>query len=163
MWPHASQRRPLRNAALLVVPLAVGCLLSFILVSVYGAHVVADYLPLHTIIESFTVVISSLVFSVGWNAYRRELPSNILVIACAFLVVGVLDFSHMLSFTGMPDYVTASGPQKAITFWLAARSVAALTLFLVALAPWKPLSSAANRYWLLGPMLAGVAACIGSS
>jgi hypothetical protein len=35
-----------------------------------------------------------------------------LLIACAFLGVALLDFSHMLSFTGMPDFVTPSGPSK---------------------------------------------------
>ena len=65
----------------------------------------------------------------------------------------------MLSFTGMPDFVTPSGPKKAIIFWLAARSLAALALLTVAVRHWRPLSSANNRYFILAPVLILVA-CI---
>ena len=150
---HSSHQLKLRKIAITISLLAIVMLLSSALLSLYGARIVGYYLPLHTILESFTVVVASLVFSVGWNAYRRELPSNILLLACAFLGVGMLDFSHMLSFTGMPDFVTPSGPKKAIIFWLAARSLAAITLLAVALRHWRPLSTANNRYFMLAPVL----------
>ncbi|WNV05774.1 MASE3 domain-containing protein [Candidatus Methylospira mobilis] len=155
---HASHRLQMRNVAVFMLLLVIGCQLSFVLLALYGSHIVDNYLPLHTILETFTVVVASQVFSVGWNAYRRGLPSNILRIACAFLGVGLLDCSHMLSYTGMPDFVTPSGPQKAIIFWLAARVLAAVTLFTVAVTPWRPLTSAVNRYFLLVPVLLLVAA-----
>lgn len=37
----------------------------------------------------------------------------------------------------MPDFVTASGHEKSIHFWLAARVVAALALLAIALLPWQ--------------------------
>jgi len=126
---------------------------SQILLSMYGTHVISGYLSLHTILETFTVVVASLVFSIGWNAYSRGIPSNILLISCAFLGVGILDFSHMLSYTGMPDFITASGPNKSIIFWLAARSLAAVTLLTVAIRPWRPSLIAHTRYLLLASVL----------
>jgi len=63
----------------------------------------------------------------------------------------------MLSFTGMPDFVTPSGPEKAILFWLAARTLAALTLLAVVVRPWQPLSHSSSRYVLLGAILVLVA------
>ncbi len=112
-----------RKVAILLSLMGSVLMVANIALPLYGVHVIPEYLPLHTILESFTVVVASLVFSVGWNAYRRELPNNVLFIACAFLGVAILDFSHMLSFTGMPDFVTPSGPNKAIYFWLAAQLV----------------------------------------
>jgi diguanylate cyclase (GGDEF)-like protein/PAS domain S-box-containing protein len=153
MGLHLGHRRDWRAAGVMVVLLCVGQLLACMFLSARSGEPIPDYLPLHTILETFTVVIAALIFSVGWNAYRRHLPSNILLIACAFLGVALLDFSHMLSFTGMPDFVTPSGPEKAIFFWLAARSIAALTLLAVVIRPWRPLRDPGARYVLLGAVL----------
>ena len=62
-----------------------------------------------------------------------------MILACALLAVGLIDFAHMLSFKGMPDFITPSGPEKAINFWLSARLLAALALLTVALRPWRPI------------------------
>ena len=59
----------------------------------------------------------------------------------------------MLSYTGMPDFITASGPNKSIIFWLAARSLAAVTLLTVAIRPWRPSLIAHTRYLLLASVL----------
>ena len=37
---------------------------------------------------------------------------------------------HLLTFRSMPDFITPSNPQKAVDFWLAARTFAAAALFL---------------------------------
>lgn len=66
----------------------------------------AHYPPLHMAMESLAVVIASLVFVVGWKTYLQRKSSSLLTLACLFLGVAVLDFSHMLSYQGMPDFVT---------------------------------------------------------
>lgn len=96
---------------------------------------IEHFLIWHLSLETLSIVISGLIFAIGWNTYRQHRQSNILVVACAFLGVAIADFSHMLSFQGMPDYVTPSDPEKAINFWLLARYLAALALLLVALLP----------------------------
>lgn len=111
------------------------------------------FLPLHSFIETFAIVVAMLVFGIGWNAYSVERPIGIVLLSCAFLAVGLLDFAHMLSYAGMPDFVTPSGPQKAIDFWLAARFLAAVALLSAALLPWKPFSFKWMRYALLAVSL----------
>ncbi|MGZ5043334.1 MAG: MASE3 domain-containing protein [Methylobacter sp.] len=149
MLIHPDYRRQIKNVVLFLLLLLIVLVAISFHLSWHGAQVIGGYLPLHAILESFTVVVAALVFSVGWNAYRRELPGNILLIACAFLGVGVLDFTHMLSYTGMPDFITPSGPRKAIFFWLSARTTAAIALFVVAVTPWRPMTGTINRYiWL---------------
>ncbi len=117
---------------------------------------VAGVMPLwvHQLVETSSIVIAMLVFGVVWNAYSKERPGNILILACALLAVGLIDFAHLLSFRGMPDFITPSGPEKGLNFWLSARFIAALALLTVALRPWKPLASPFSRYKLLAGSLA---------
>ncbi len=107
------------------------------------------YLTIHTALETFSVFVAILVFAVGWHGYTKEQPSNYVLLACAFLVVGLVDFSHTLSFRGMPDFFTPSDPEKAINFWLIARLMTGLSLFAIILLPWKPFASIRLRYLYL--------------
>ncbi|HEV7816796.1 MAG TPA: EAL domain-containing protein [Janthinobacterium sp.] len=111
----------------------------------------ADTMPLwiHCLSETFAIAVSFMAFGIAWNAYSPERPSNILILACGFLAVGLLDFAHMLSFPGMPDFVTPSHLEKAINFWLAARFMAAATMLTVALRGWHSWSKSASRHRVL--------------
>ncbi len=135
-----------------------GMALLFVLVwqapAFYSVQGIAGYLPVHIFAETFSIVISMLVFGVAWNAYTLERPSNVVILACALLAVGLIDFAHMLSFKGMPDFITPSGPEKAINLWLSGRLVAAVALLVVALRPWRPFPNLGARYWLLVGILA---------
>lgn len=108
----------------------------------------------HTFLETFAIVVAMLLFGVVWHAYSRQHAGNMVILGCAFLAVGLLDFAHVLSYRGMPDFVTPSGPQKAINFWLVARMLAALALLVVALRPWKPLDNSRTRHYLLAASVA---------
>lgn len=117
-----------------------------------GVHLMP--LWLHTFVEVFAIVVAMLLFGIVWNAYSRQHAGNMVILGCAFLAVGLVDLAHVLSFKGMPDFITPAGPQKAINFWLAGRFLAALTLLLVALRPWKPLANSRTRHLLLAASLA---------
>ena len=121
-----------------------------------GVRGIANYLPLHTFLETVAIAIAVMVFAVGWNTYRQERHFTTLLLACGFLGVALLDFSHTLSYAGMPDFVTPSGPEKAINFWLAARTLAAAVLLAVAALPWSTTVQTARTVVLL-PVLAVVA------
>ena len=114
----------------------------------------ARYAPLHLTLETGSVIIAMLVFGLAWNAYSRERPGNVMILACALLATGLIDFVHTLSYAGMPDFITPSGQEKAINFWLAARLVSALAFLAVALRAWKPLARPEMRWVLLGGSLA---------
>lgn len=137
---HASHqpeaRRSIRTVSVLLLLLLLLPLLITWAPTPTSAHGLAHYLPLHIALETLSIVITGFTFSVIWSARREHLPRNALLLACAFLGVGLLDFGHMLSYQGMPDFVTPGSPQKAINFWLAARLLGALALLAVALLPW---------------------------
>jgi PAS domain S-box-containing protein len=119
----------------------------------------ASYAPLHVVLEMFSVAVSAMVFAVGWNASARAHRGNGAILACASLAVALFDVAHLLSYAGMPDFVTPSGPEKAIAFWLAARAVAALGMLAAVLRSWRaPLGRRAAAAWLWGAL--GVVALV---
>lgn len=118
-----------------------------------SARGINDYLALHILLETLAVVVSLLIFAVIWSSRKESLPCNLVLIAITFLGTGILDFSHMLSYAGMPDFVTGSGPEKAINFWLAARLLSALGLLAVAFHSWKTTLRLRRSSYMLLAML----------
>ena len=105
-------------------------------------------LPVHIFSETFSIVISMMVFAVVYaSAEDRSMP--VVVLGCTFLAVGLLDFAHLLSFNGMPDFVTPANREKGLNFWLVARFFFALAMFAFTLLSWRPFSNPRSRYWLL--------------
>ncbi|MCB1909227.1 MAG: response regulator [Rhodocyclaceae bacterium] len=93
-----------------------------------------DYLPLHSLLEFVSIAVSAMVFALTWNLRDQE-DSRYPILGVGFLCVALIDFGHTLSYDGMPAFVTASGAEKAIDFWLAGRLLSAIALLLAALAP----------------------------
>lgn len=102
----------------------------------------------HTLLETMSIIVSVLVFSIGWHTFSRERSSSVALMCSVFLAVAVLDFVHVLSFQGMPELITPSGGGKAIPSFLAARLLVGLALLAIALLPWERPATPAARYWL---------------
>jgi diguanylate cyclase (GGDEF)-like protein/PAS domain S-box-containing protein len=98
---------------------------------------IGNYLPLHGLLETLSIVVAVLVFAINWHTPLRASTRNAMLLGCTFLGVAILDFSHVWSFEGMPSMVTPSGLDKTICFWLAARSLAAGGMLLAAFLPWQ--------------------------
>lgn len=156
--PLAAHRLPLRRATALLLALAGVLLLTWIVPPPSAVKGIAGYEPLHTFLETIAIVVAALVFAVGWHAQGGNRAPVVEVLACTFLGVALLDFSHTLSFAGMPAYVTPSDPEKAINFWLAARLLAGLALLAAAVLPWREGMPPLRRGPLLGAVLAYTAA-----
>jgi diguanylate cyclase (GGDEF)-like protein len=115
------------------------------------------YLTAHTAMEVFSVVVAMLVFSTGWHGIGRDMPIRVALLSPTALLVGLLDFGHLMSVAGMPG---SAG--RGIEFWLLARAVSAAALLVAAFAPrertvgrrvrgWAVLAAlalAALGYWL---------------
>ena len=109
---------------------------------------------MHTVAELVAVAVALLVFAVCWHTDAGERSGNALIIGCGFLAVGLVDVAHLLSYRGMPDFVTAAHTEKAINFWLAARYLAAFTLLAVAWRDWPAVVGRRSRYTVLGVAIA---------
>ena len=117
----------------------------------------AQFLALHTTLEVISIIVAMLGFGIAWNAYSQERPGNIVTLGAILFGTGLLDFGHTLSYAGMPELLTPSSAQKAISFWLPARMLMALGLLAISLQPWQPLRAARTRYWLMAAVLVYVA------
>lgn len=95
------------------------------------------YVAIHSALEIAAIAMAFVVFAVGWNSYQRRTPLPLLVIAVAFLGVALLDLGHVLSFSGMPDFIAPASEENTIRFWLAARLLAAVALAVAMLLPWR--------------------------
>ncbi|HCY63922.1 MAG TPA: hypothetical protein DHV59_14060 [Oxalobacteraceae bacterium] len=146
--------QPLRQVGLFLLVLVFASAYAWqapLVQSLRGVHLMP--LWLHTFMELFSIVVALLLFGVVWNAYSRERSGNIVILACAALAIGLIDIAHMMSYPGMPDFVTPSGPEKAINFWLSARVIAALAMLAVALRPQRPFACGHTRHILLAASL----------
>jgi len=110
-------------------------------------------LPTHMFMEMFSIIVSIMVFTIVYSARQQDRPNNLILLASAFFIIGLLDFAHTLSYAGMPDFVTPGNANKSLYFWLIARFIMAITLLITAFQLWKGLTFNINRYGLVFVML----------
>ena len=156
---HASHQREALQAA---VPVGVSVVLMWLLwIAPTPAFMqgLANYLPLHTSLEIAAIFFAGMIFAITWHTPRSQVSWRNVLVGSTFAGVALLDLSHMLSYTGMPDFVTPSGPAKAIYFWLAARALACMGLLIHVHMLHNPSPATPRQRWLaLGTVLAGVLA-----
>lgn len=122
-----SATRRLRYFLIGLVP-AVALILFPVPPAIQGMQ---NYLPLHSFLEMLAITVCVSIFALCQSVYNLQPSREIRWFAWMFLGVALFDFTHMISYPGMPDFVTPGGLEKAINFWLAARSLAAVSLFVV--------------------------------
>jgi hypothetical protein len=132
---HPSYRTSMRRMAAFLLLLAGIQLLAWLLPTWADFKGVPYYLPLHELLETASIIVSMMVFAVGWNSRNSNLSGNVVLLASVFFSVAGLDFLHTISYVGMPDYISSNDSQKHLNFWLSARLFAALVLLLVAIRP----------------------------
>lgn len=132
---HPDHQTEFREASRWFAVLLAGLLLVRILPAPDAARGLSGYAPLHTVMEVLAIAMASMVFGIVWTTQKYRPNGRTTVLGLGFLGVALLDMSHSLSYAGMPNFVTPSDPEKAINFWLAARSLAALALLWTAFWP----------------------------
>lgn len=108
---------------------------------------------LHTAMETASVVVSLLVFSVGW-ATRGSRPLAVVPqVSAVFLAVGLLDFVHLLFYEGMPAISSRPQVGTAIALFLAARLLVAVGLVAIAFGGYeRPPDRARQRLLVLATL-----------
>ncbi|MDP3120433.1 MAG: EAL domain-containing protein [Sulfuricurvum sp.] len=146
---HSSHQNSFRKMIPVVAVLAIVFIIILMSPSLYTIHGYKDYLPLHMLLETIAIVIAMQVAGLGWSVFSHQIHGNIVFLASIFFGVAILDFSHLLSYTGMPDYVTPSGPDKGIYFWLVARLLLAFGLLIFTISALRSLVSKTFQYLVL--------------
>jgi diguanylate cyclase (GGDEF)-like protein/PAS domain S-box-containing protein len=115
---------------------------------------IANYLPLHIFMETVSVVVASTIFILGVHSFYGPANFRAFALGCAFLAVGLLDFGHLLTYSGMPDLLEPGHPELAIAFWLAARYSAAVGLLAAALLNPRDLTGRGRAWIVSGTLIA---------
>jgi PAS domain S-box-containing protein len=107
--------------------LAIITLVFFIGYFVESSGYVSDLLidDFEFLAELFSVFVSFSIFAMTWYAYGRSKDNHALFMGAIFLVVGVLDIFHALSYPFLPDFITHNSPEKSAIFWNMARLISA--------------------------------------
>src|SRR5690606_7317882 len=154
MTIHPSHRNEAHHALRVICATVLVLASACVLATIAGIQSVGHYLPMHMSLEILSVIIAALVFVTGWHNFQQETPGNLRLAATLFLGVALFDFSHTLTYPGMPDFFTPNTREKTNLFWLAARTLAAAALLVAAFGSWE--KSALSR-WITVPLVAVVA------
>ena len=95
----------------------------------------SPYLLFHNLVELFSVIAAIGIFLTAWHAAAQDRNRRTLILSAAFLGVGLLDLCHLLSYPGMPPFITPNSPDKPTLFWLGARLFGALFFLASAFVP----------------------------
>ncbi len=116
--------------------LALGLLILAVLASPFTFFSISDdYPPIHIALEFLSISIALMIFTIGWFAFSHHRGARFQILACTFLAIALLDFSHTLSYQKVPDLITLSTLEKTSHFWLPAQFLSALALLTVAILP----------------------------
>lgn len=150
---HPDYQHTLPKILSILAGLAMLQLVAWLIPALPEFKGIPNYLPLHSLLETVSIVVSMMVFALGWNSRSSNLSGNIVLLAGVFFSVGLLDFSHTISYVGMPDFISHNDLQKHLNFWLSARLLASAVLLLTAIRSWKPLASRFTRYIIFGTLI----------
>ncbi len=141
-----------RSVSIWVIALVISLGIVLILPTPDVSQGLASYLPLHTALEVVSIAVAAMVFGIAWVTQKFQPTTKVIILGSGALGAALLDLTHIVSYQGMPDLITPSGPEKAINFWLAARFTIALTLLLVSCITIKieqKLAKLPRYFWLL--------------
>jgi len=79
-----------------------------------------NYLLFHSLVEFSGIGLSLTIFSIGWNSRDFARNETFLLLAAAYLPIGVIDLLHVLTYKGMGVFTDIT-PNFSTQLWIAAR------------------------------------------
>lgn len=136
-------------------PIWLWLLLAILAGSVLFLLTRSNYLLFHIFIELLSVVLAAAVFTIGWNARHMVTSPLLLILATGFLVTGLVDLLHLLSYKGM-NVFPIDGSNLSTQLWIVARALEAAAFLLAALHLGRPLRLSAYSWLFAFAGAAGV-------
>lgn len=104
-------------------------------------------------LEFLSTSVSLMIFIIGWLAFSHHHGARFQILACAFLAIALIDFLHILSYSGTLRLNTAQSLEKTAHLWMSTQVICALTLLAVALLPPQCLLTLTKRSLMLATAL----------
>jgi hypothetical protein len=143
---HSGYQSSFRQALVVVMMFALLAFVSWLFPNTFKMELVEDYLPFHIILELVSIIIAMQVSGIAWNAKKHKISGKIIFLSAVFFGVAILDMTHFLSYEGMADFITPNSTDKAIYFWLCARFLSSVGLFIFALYTFAKIDSRKLHY-----------------
>lgn len=88
---------------------------------------VTDFLTWHIIFEFASIIVSFSIFTVTYFNYEETKRLGLIILGCTFLLMGILDSFHTLSFKGMSDFfIENTTANRATTLWVFSRAIGSI-------------------------------------
>ncbi len=91
-----------------------------------------NYLTFHLLIELLSIIVAVTIFSIGWNARHFVRNDKLLLLAVAYLPIGLVDLFHAFAYKGM-NLLPVDEANAATQFWIAGRYLEAAAFLAAAL------------------------------
>jgi PAS domain S-box-containing protein len=104
-------------------------LLAAVLVSLYYATAMSNFLLFHLLVELFAVIVGLGVFTVGFVGYTFHKVGGLAILGAVYLGIGALDLMHTLSYRGM-GIMVGNDINMTAQFWLSSRAFQAVAILL---------------------------------
>lgn len=97
---------------------------------------IIPYIAWHNVFELSCIIIAVCIFSVTYYSFELNRNFRNLFLGNIMLIMGFIDFFHMMSFKGMPDFlIPYTTSNNATTFWIIARLVGGAGLLIASIVP----------------------------
>ena len=88
---------------------------------------------IHSFFEMFSIFVAFSIFLYGWNTYPYILTKTYLWLPVVFFSIGVFDLFHMITYPGMPPFITESSLNKTLWFSIMGGATESIGIFLLVL------------------------------
>lgn len=102
---------------------------------IYIIFSAVNFLTWHTVFEFISVVFAFIIFNNCYYSYKHTKRMRLLILSSTFFIVGFIDFLHSLSYEGMPFTFAPSSIKMATTYWIFARLIMAIGIFISSIIP----------------------------
>ena len=118
-----------------------------------------NYLLFHSMVEIFSIIISTSIFILTWNSRKQTQDLNLYFLGIAYLFIGLLDLLHTLAFNGMGIFPAGD---YTIQLWVASRYLESISLLLFASLLMRKIRQYQYVSLLMGSYIIITAAVLGS-
>lgn len=112
-----------------------------------------QFITLHIILEFFSILLAFMIFTITYYTYSKNQRFRLLLFSSTFLITGILDFVHTMSYEGMPYFFTESSVEKATCFWVISRVILAIGLLSASIIPVDMKSKFKRVHFLIGSIV----------
>lgn len=148
MLTPTNRRVQVKTSLKVILVVTIPALLLFAFFPIVRQCDFPNYLFWHTAVQAISIVMAAQIFTLVLSAYKRSLPTNIVVLGIICLAIAFLDFSHLLLHPGMPMFFDAYYQHESFYFWLIIRLLIAFSLFFISIYPWS--RRFPSQYFFLG-------------